>query len=117
MLRSKRKKENKAKLAASREKVKRSDGVKRGYRKLVVDGAVYSWRYYGERVEIRTPGTLGLKWLVPIWQLQEYPSKEEWEAQHTEDHWDMCGCFWIQPRMVRAYIDEMRKAKCEQSGS
>jgi hypothetical protein len=113
MKRSTRKKENKTKQAASREKVKRSDGVKRGMRKLSVDGAVYSWKYISGWVEIRTPGKISIKWLVPIWQLQDFESKEAWEKSMENDDGDRASQgWWVDPAMVRKYIDEMRTATC-----
>jgi hypothetical protein len=116
--RSPRKKELKQKRAVSREKVKRSDGVKRGFRKLVVDGAVYSWKYISEWVEIRVPGKLKLKWLVPIWQLQDFDSKEAWEKSMENDDGDRASQgWWIDPAMVRKYIDEMRKVTCTEGGT
>lgn len=107
MKRSPRKKENKAKLAASREKVKRSDGVKRGFRKLDVEGAIYSWRYGGgDHVEIRTPGKLSLRWLVPLWKLQNFESKEAWMDAYKDDDGDRgSNAWWVDPSSVRKYID------------
>lgn len=115
MQRSKRKKENKAKLAASREKVKPSDGLKRGFRAVHIEGQAYQWRYYGARVEIRTPGKLSIKWLVPIWALHGQ-TQDEWFKAHAECD-EYCDAYAIRPSMVRDYILEMRKATCEQSGS
>lgn len=108
MKRSTRKKDEKAK----RQSRQPDPTIKRGFRKMVIGDAIYSWRYYGDRVEIRPPGKIQIKWLVPIWQLQEFESKEAWEDGHTEDHWEQCSCFWIAPRAVRKYIDDMRKVTC-----
>ena len=93
--------------------------VKSGFRKLVVDGAVWQWRQGKVRTEIRVPGNLGLKWIVPTWQLQGYTSETAWREPH-KDCYDECvitgdlGCgMWaVTPGMVRKYIDEMRKATC-----
>jgi hypothetical protein len=112
MKRSTRKKENKAKLAASREKVKRSDGVKRGFRKMEIDGAVYSWRYFGDRVEIRVPGPIDLKWVVPVWHLQGLESHEAWLKLHEDDDGDRGYAWECTPAMIKQYIEEMRTATC-----
>jgi hypothetical protein len=112
MKRSTRKKELKAKAAASREKVKRSDGTKSGFRKIHIDGAVYSWRYYGNRVEIRVPGKLQLKWIVPIWQLQGLESVDAWQKLHEDDDGDRGYAWECTPGMIKQYIEDMRKVTC-----
>ena len=106
MQRSKRKKENKAKLAVSREKKQHN----RGFRAVHIDGVAWKWRYYGDRVEIRVPGDLNMKWLVPIWALHGQ-THEEWLKEHEECYGDdYCGAYAASPGMVRDYILEMRKA-------
>ena len=113
MKRSQRKKENKAKRASSREKVQRTDGVKRGFRKLDIEGQVYSWKYVSGWVEIRTPGKLSIKWLVPIWKLQEFESKEAWEKSMENDDGDRGSQGWhVDPAMVRKYIDTTAAQIC-----
>jgi hypothetical protein len=116
--RSTRKNENKAKKQRSESKKhKPKREVPAGFRKLVVDGAAYGWRTYGERVEIRVPGTIKLKWLVPVWQLQGFTSQNAWEDEHKDccrDKYCCGGCteYLVGPGVVRKYIDEMRKATC-----
>jgi hypothetical protein len=105
--RSKRKKENKAKLAASR----RDPNKKRGFRQVHIEGFVYQWRYYGDRVEIRPPGKLELKWMVPIWALHG-ETLEDWTKAHAECDGENCSAYAVSPGMVRDYILEMRKATC-----
>lgn len=112
MKRSPRKKQLKAARAASREKVKRSDGVKSGFRKMVIDGATYSWRYFGNRVEIRVPGPLKLKWVVPVWKLQGLESVDVWQKLHEDDDGDRGYAWECTPSMIRQYIVEMRTATC-----
>ena len=115
MKRSQRKKQQKVERAASREKVQRSDGVKRGFRKMVIDGATYSWRYFGNRVEIRVPGKLNLKWVVPVWQLQGLESVDAWQELHKDDDGDRGSAWEVTPSMVRQYIDEMCKSCAQQA--
>ena len=115
MKRSQRKKQQKVERAASREKVQRSDGVKRGFRKMVIDGATYSWRYFGNRVEIRVPGKLNLKWVVPVWQLQGLESVDAWQELHKDDDGDRGSAWEVTPSMVRQYIDEMCKSCAQQT--
>lgn len=112
MKRSTLKKENKAKKAASR----RDPDKRRGFRQVHIDGDAYQWRYYGDRVEIRPPGKLQLKWLVPIWALHG-ETLEDWTKAHEGCDGEECSAYAISPSMVRDYILEMRKATCEQSGS
>jgi hypothetical protein len=112
MKRSTRKKENKAKAAASREKVIRADGVKRGFRKMEIDGAIYSWRYFGNRVEIRVPGPFDLKWVVPIWQLQGLESVDAWQELHKDSDGDTGAAWECTPAMIKQYILEMRTVTC-----
>src|ERR1700675_5153212 len=77
----------------------------RGFRKIHFDTEVYLWRYYGDKVEIRTPNNQ--KWLVPIWTIQGL-SQSEWEKEH-EECYDECSAYWVQPSLVRDYIDAQRK--------
>lgn len=108
MRRSTRKKEMKAK----RQAMQHDPEVKRGFRKCHIDGAVYQWRYYGDRVEIRPPGKLGLKWLVPIWQLQGEESHEAWLDAHKECYGENCSAYKCTPGMIKKYIEEIRTATC-----
>lgn len=112
MKRSTKKKELKAKRAASS-----SPDVKRGFRKLTIGSAVYQWRHHGKRVEIRLPGNTGLKWLVPIWRLNECQSEEEFYYPHRDCYDEChitgnlgCGLHVAGPGKVRAYIDRILKA-------
>ena len=81
-----------------------------------MDGAVYQWRQGKVRTEIRVPGSIGLKWIVPTWQLHEHPSEDAWREAHKDDCFEGCCdpsfMFAVTPGMVRKYIDEMRKATC-----
>ena|ERR1035437_6289839 len=115
MKRSLRKKD----LKAARKARQRDPDVKRGFRKMVIDGVVWSWRNYGTRVEIKVPGTLSMKLFVPVWQLRGCESEAAWEAIHAECccscgslgcDYDQCFCHTITPGLVRKYIDEMRNA-------
>ena len=118
MRRSTRKDANKKKKQRSEaKKHKPNREVPAGFRKLVVDGAAYGWRTYGERVEIRVPGTIKLKWLVPVWQLQDKDSEEAWREPHKDCYDECvitgdlgCGLWTVTPGMVRKYIDTMRTA-------
>lgn len=108
MKRSTLKKELKAKRAKSR----RDPENRRGFRKIHIDGAVYQWRYYGDRVEIRPPGKLELKWIAPIWQLHEYESLDDWNKAHEDSDGDYGYAYECTPAMIKRYILEMRKATC-----
>lgn len=117
MRRSTRKDENKKKRQTSEaKKHKPKREVPAGFRKLVVDGAAYGWRSHGFRVEIRLPGKLDIKWLVPIWQLHGHASQAAWELEHEDccrsGCCDPCTEYMATPGMIRKYIDEMRKATC-----
>lgn len=105
------KKQLKAKKARAAEKRSRNRdlSVRRGFRKMVVEGEVYQWRYYGTKVEIRTPYQLD-KWMVPIWALQGHKTEEAWLKEHKdccrEGCCDQCNEYAATPGMVREYIDK-----------
>jgi hypothetical protein len=115
MKRSIRKKE----LKAARKARQRDPKLKSGFRKLVIGDRVYQWRYprRSTHVEIRCPGGLGIKWIVPVWQLQEYASQEAWLTFHkncTGEYcygYDVepCCMYMVTPGMIRKYIDEMEE--------
>src|SRR5271168_1414995 len=106
------KKKQKAERAAQ-SKVKAARLVKlrapepEGFRKIHLGTDVYLWRYYGDKVEIRTPHDK--KWIVPIWVIQGLPDQEAWEKEHENDDGDHGWAWWVQPKMVRDYIDAQRK--------
>lgn len=81
----------------------RDPNSRRGFRKIHIDGQVYPWRYYGDKVEIRTPDG-DRKYLVPIWAFQDYESETAWLKDHCECY-EECSANWIQPGMVRKYIE------------
>ena len=91
--------------AKSERLAKLRDEKPKGFRKIHFDTEVYLWRYYGDKVEIRTPNNQ--KWLVPIWTIQGL-SQSEWEKEH-EECYDECSAYWVQPSLVRDYIDAQRK--------
>ena len=74
-----------------------------GFRKIHLGTDVYLWRYFGMKVEIRTPHNK--KWLVPIWIIQGLPDQATWEKEHEDD--DPGSAYWVQPSLVRGYIDAM----------
>jgi len=110
MKRSLRKKD----LKAARKARQRDPNVKHGFRKLVIDDAIYQWRLGMHKVEIRVPGGLGVKYIVPIWQIQGFESETAWDEPH-KDCFDECvvtgnlGCgrWAVTPGMVRKYIDKV----------
>ena len=110
MKRSLRKKD----LKAARKARQRDPNVKHGFRKLVIDDAIYQWRLGMHKVEIRVPGGLGVKYIVPIWQIQGFESETAWDEPH-KDCFDECvvtgdlGCgrWTVTPGMVRKYIDKV----------
>jgi hypothetical protein len=104
--RSTRKNEQKAK----RQSKKRS--TKRGFRKLVVDGAEYLWRIGKRQIEIRVPGPIKLKWIVPRWRLHGYNSELAFDMAHEDVCHEGC-CGWcslccISPGIIREYIDKQQ---------
>jgi hypothetical protein len=114
MNRKKQQKIEKARAAEKRSR-QRDPQVRRGFRKMIVDGEVYQWRSYGDKVEIRTPGERD-KWMVPIWTLQGIKTVQEWREPHKDCYDECihtgnlgCGILAVTPGMVREYIDQMRK--------
>jgi len=80
-----------------------------------VEGAIYQWRYSGgsDYVEIRTPGKLSIRWLVPLWKLQQFVSKDAWlDAYKSDDGDQPSGAWEVTPRMVREYIDKTADNLC-----
>jgi hypothetical protein len=115
--RSTRKDENKKKRQTSEaKKHKPKRDVPAGFRRLAIGTDVYGWRSHDYFVEIRTPGKLDIKWLVPIWQLHGHKSREAWETEHENccrsGCCDPCTEYMATPGMVRKYIDTMRTATC-----
>jgi len=107
----------KKQLKAARKARRRDPNLKRGFRKLVLNGSeIWQWRFYPRtnRTEIRVPGTLDMKWLVPTWQLQGDASLQAWEDKHkdccTSGCCEHCGCTTVTPGMVKAYIDDRNQA-------
>jgi hypothetical protein len=109
----------KKEIKAARKARRRDPNVKSGFRKLVLNGSeVWQWRFYprSDRTEIRVPGTIDLKWMVPTWQLRGCSSLEEWAEPH-KDCYDEClitgdlGCGHrtVTPGLVKAYIDDMNQ--------
>jgi hypothetical protein len=76
--------------------------IKRGFRKLVVDGLLYQWRHHGAKVEIRTPENT--KHMVPTWELQGYANEEAWLKEHEDCYDDYCGAHEATPSMIRGFL-------------
>ena len=93
---------NKAKAAKL---VKLRSPEPEGFRRIHLGTDVYLWRYFGMKVEIRTPN--GKKWVVPIWIIQGLPDQEAWEKEHEDSDGDRGYAYAIAPSMVRGYIDAM----------
>jgi len=76
-----------------------------GFRKIHLGTDVYLWRYFGMKVEIRTPH--GKKWIVPIWIIQGLPDQKAWEKEHENDDGDFGYAYAVSPGTVRDYINAM----------
>jgi hypothetical protein len=98
-----RERQNKAK---SERLAKLRDGKPKGFRQIHLGTDVYLWRYFGMRVEIRTPQNQ--KMLVPIWIIQGLPDQAAWDKEH-EECYDECNAYWVQPSMVRDYLSAVVK--------
>jgi phage terminase large subunit GpA-like protein len=78
-----------------------------GFRKIHLGTDVYLWRYFGTKVEIRTPHDK--KWIVPIWIIQGLPDEKTWEKEHEDDDGDFGYAYAVSPGAVRDYIVVMVK--------
>ena len=74
-----------------------------GFRKIHLGTDVWLWRYFGDKVEIRTPH--GKKMIVPIWIIQGLPDQKTWEKEHEDDDGDRGYAYAVSPGTVRDYID------------